>query len=106
MSKLFKEEKKYTSLEKLKAQAVNDKFQCDCAKDPNLTFGCKNGVKWFVEHIVMSKVKKKLRISKDFAKKTNDLSFDENKEIVRIVKDQYVRCKKQYKKLLEIIPPE
>lgn len=52
----------------------------------------------------MKQVRRKLKTSRDFAMKTNDTLYNEHGEIVRIVKDEYLRSKKSFYKLLEMDP--
>lgn len=61
-------------------------------------------MKWFVKQAIAKQVKRKLKTSRDFAMRTNDTSYNEQAEVVKIVKDEYLRCKKTFKKLLEMEP--
>lgn len=63
-------------------------------------------MRWFVETVLLNKIKKKLRTSRDFALRTKDLSYSDKDEIVKIIKDEYLGCKKQYKQLLKMEPSE
>ena len=39
------------------------KLECDCEKDPNYSFGCRNAVVWFAENVLINKIRRLQRES-------------------------------------------
>ena len=59
ISKAFKQEKKLMEEDQHIIEGIDGKLICDCEKDPWYKFACKQGVSWFCNDTLITKIKRK-----------------------------------------------
>lgn len=71
--------------------ATHLKVSCDCPKDPNYPFACKNGVKWFYNTDMQLKCSRRLK-------------SNEQLTLAKVINEEYEKYKEHYESLKKLTP--
>ena len=63
---------------------INQRVICDCDKNHNYKFGCKQAVTWFLSPEMINKIRKMQKINP-------------KADVFKIINTEYVKCKTSYK---------
>ena len=69
------------------------KVSCDCEKDFKYQFACKEGVKWFTNKEIVTKIRRKHKLQ--------PLT-----PVYTVINDEYQKCKEVYKSLKKLVPKQ
>ena len=64
----------------IEEEAITWKLTCECTKDPKYKFGCKHSIKWFVNNLLLTKIRKKQSKNPEI-------------DVSKIITEEYMSCK-------------
>ena len=87
---------------------MSAKLECGCEKDPIYKFSCQQGVKWFLNASLVTRIRRKL-IEKETPTGAEDETpggdgQDPYSIISSTILDEYQKCKAHYRQILTLEP--